>query len=96
MLIIRLARTWQKNLPFFRIVLTDHKKPVKSGYKEVLGWYNPIKHEYQLDVDQLKQYISHGTQLSERVAKLAYARSKDEVFKKFFEISNVQKPSKKK
>jgi len=61
-----------------------------------LGWYNPIKHEYQLDVDQLKQYISHGTQLSERVAKLAYARSKDEVFKKFFEISNVQKPSKKK
>ncbi|MFA7285139.1 MAG: 30S ribosomal protein S16 [Candidatus Absconditabacterales bacterium] len=96
MLIIRLARTGQKNLPFFRIVLTDHKKPVKSGYKEVLGWYNPIKHEYQLDVDQLKQYISHGTQLSERVAKLAYARSKDEVFKKFFEISNVQKPSKKK
>ncbi len=96
MLTIRLARTGQKNLPFFRIVLTDHKKPVKSGYKEILGWYNPIKHEYLLDTEQLKDYISKGTQLSERVAKLAYARSKDEVFKKFFVINTIQKPSKKK
>ncbi len=96
MQIIRLARTWQKNLPFFRIVLTDHKKPVKSGYTEILWWYNPIKHEFQIDTDQLIKYISNGTQLSDRVAKLAYSRTKDEVFKKFFEIKNTQKPSKKK
>jgi len=96
MQIIRLARTGQKNLPFFRIVLTDHKKPVKSWYKEILGRYNPIKHEFQLDADQLKSYISHGVQLSDRVAKLAFSRTKDEVFKKFFEIKNTQKPSKKK
>jgi small subunit ribosomal protein S16 len=96
MQIIRLARTGQKNLPFFRIVLTDHKKPVKSGYTQVLGRYNPLRHEFQVDTDQLKDFISKGTQLSDRVAKLAYSRTKDEVFAKFFTISNVQKASKKK
>jgi ribosomal protein S16 len=96
MQIVRLARTWQKNLPFFRIVLTDHKKPVKSGYKEILGRYNPIKHEFQVDTEQLKWYIANWVQLSDRVAKLAFSRTKEEVFKKFFEIKNTQKPSKKK
>lgn len=96
MQIIRLARTWQKNLPFFRIVLTDHKKPVKSWYTEVLWRYNPIKHEFQLDTDLVKKYISNGTQLSDRVAKLAYSRTKDELFKKFFEIRTIQKAPKKK
>ena len=96
MQIIRLARTWQKNLPFFRIVLTDHKKPVKSGYTEILWWYNPIKHEFQIDTDLLIKYISNGTQLSDRVAKLAYSRTKNEVFKKFIEFKTTQKPSKKK
>lgn len=96
MQIIRLARTGQKNLPFFRIVLTDHKKPVKSWYKEVLGRYNPIRHEFQLDAEQLKQYISKGVQLSDRVAKLAFSRTKEDIFKKFFEIKTIQKASKSK
>ncbi len=96
MQIIRLARTGQKNLPFFRIVLTDHKKPVKSGYTQVLGRYNPLRHEFQVDIEQLKAQISQGTQLSDRVAKLAYSRSKDEVFTKFFTIRTAQKASKQK
>jgi len=96
MQIIRLARTGQKNLPFFRIVLTDHKKPVKSGYKEVLGRYNPIKHELQVDADVVKTYIQQWVQLSDRVAKLIYARTKDALFQKFFVVNTVQKPSKKK
>lgn len=96
MQIIRLSRTGHKNLPFFRIVLTDHKKPVKSWYTQVLGWYNPIKHELQADADQIKEYTTKGVQLSERVAKLLYARSKDTAFQKFFELRNISKPSKKK
>lgn len=95
MQIIRLTRTGQKNLPFFRIVLTDHKKPVKSGYKEVLGRFNPVRHEFQLDPEQLKQYIANGVQLSDRVAKLAFSRTQDEVFKKFFVIKTAQKTTKK-
>ncbi|MDD3302925.1 MAG: 30S ribosomal protein S16 [Candidatus Gracilibacteria bacterium] len=71
MLKIRLARAGKRNLPFFRVVLTDHTKPAKSGYKEILGFYNPISKEFKIkDVEKVKKYISTGTQFSPRVEKL--------------------------
>lgn len=71
MLKIRLARAWKKNSPFFRVVLTEHTAPTKSGYKEVLGFFNPISKEFKLnDIDMIKKYISHWAQLSPRIEKL--------------------------
>jgi small subunit ribosomal protein S16 len=71
MLKIRLARAGKKNSPFFRVVLTEHTAPTKSGYKEVLGFFNPISKEFKInDVEAVKKYISHGAQLSERIVKL--------------------------
>lgn len=71
MLKIRLARAWKKNSPFFRVVLTEHTAPIKSGYKEVLGFFNPISKEFKLDnLESIKKYISQGAQLSPRVEKL--------------------------
>jgi len=71
MLKIRLARAWKKNSPFFRIVLTEHTAPAKSGYKEVLGFFNPISKEFKLNnIDMIKKYISHWAQFSPRVEKL--------------------------
>jgi len=71
MLKIRLARAGKKNSPFFRVVLTEHTAPSKSGFKEVLGFYNPISKEFKINsVENVKKYISHGTQLSPRVEKL--------------------------
>lgn len=71
MLKIRLARAWKKNSPFFRVVLTEHSAPTKSGYKEVLGFFNPISKEFKLnDLESIKKYISNGAQLSPRVEKL--------------------------
>jgi len=71
MLKIRLARAGKKNSPFFRVVLTEHTAPSKSGFKEVLGFYNPISKEFKINnVDAVKKYLSHGTQLSPRVEKL--------------------------
>ena len=86
---IRLSRWWRKNLPFFRIVLTDHRKPVKSWYTDVLWRYNPLRHESEVDTTKMLALIANGTHVSSRVAKLAYNKSKDETFKKFFVISNV-------
>lgn len=83
MLIIRLSRHGRKKLPFYRIVLTEHTKSVKSGYKEVLWWYNPLAHTIQVDAEKVKEWISKWAQLSERVAKLVYNETKDDVFKKF-------------
>ena len=48
MLKIRLSRAWKKNMPFFRVVLTEHTAAVKHWYKEVLGFYNPITKEFNL------------------------------------------------
>jgi len=84
MLKIRLARHGRKNLPFYRIVLTEHTRPVQSGYKLVLWWFNPIAHEMDVNLDEIKLWLSKWAQLSERVAKLLFAKTKDNMFKKYF------------
>jgi len=50
----------------------------------VLGGYDPIKHNLEVDVDAVKKHIAYGSQLSERVAKLLFAHTKDALFQKFF------------
>lgn len=84
MLKIRLARHGRKKAPFYRIVLTEHTKPSQHGYKTVLGRFNPLAHTMEAKVDEIKNWISQGAQPSERVAKLLFAHTKDDLFKKFF------------
>ena len=84
MLKIRLARHGRKNLPFYRIVLTEHTRPAQSGYKLVLGWFNPTAHEMDVNLDEVKLWLSKWAQLSERVAKLLYANTKEKKKKKYF------------
>ena len=84
MLKIRLARHGRKKLPFYRIVLTEHTKPAKAWYKLVLGWFNPLSHTMRADVSAIKEWISKWAQPTERVAKLLFADTKDDFFKKYF------------
>lgn len=71
MLKIRLARTWKKNQPHYRVVLTEHTAPCKSGYKEVLGFFNPMSKEFKIkDVEKVKTYVSNWAKFSPRVEKL--------------------------
>ncbi|RAL57884.1 30S ribosomal protein S16 [Candidatus Gracilibacteria bacterium GN02-872] len=71
MLKIRLSRAGKKNMPFFRVVLTEHTAAAKHGYKEVLGFYNPLTKELKLkDLEKIKKYLSQGIQFSPRVEKL--------------------------
>ena len=58
MLKIRLARGGKHKAPFYRVVLTEHTKPVKSGYKLVLGWFDPLKHTSKIDADAVKEWIA--------------------------------------
>ncbi len=95
MLRIRLARHGRIHRPFYRIVLTEHTKPVKSWYQEVLWWYDPINHKQELDIDAILNWISKWAQPSERVAKLAYKVSGKEDFKKFFSIKDIKRSKKK-
>ena len=71
MLKIRLSRAGKKNMPFFRVVLTEHTAAAKHWYKEVLGFYNPLTKEFKIkDVEKVKEYLSKGVQFSTRVEKL--------------------------
>ena len=98
MLTIRLARVGRRNLAMFRVVLTEHSKPSKCGYKEVLGSYNPLSHTLSIDVDAVKKYVSQWASLSERVAKLLYKQTNDQMYTKFFSlresVSKTKNPDK--
>ena len=52
-----------------------------------MGWFDPLHHKMELDVEKTKKLIAQGAQPSNRVAKLAYAHSKDEAFKKFIVLT---------
>lgn len=68
MLMIRLQRTGRKHEPTFRVVLTDSKNGPRSGkYLENLGWYDTRRKNdagKQLDVEQIKYWMSKGAKLS--------------------------------
>lgn len=66
MLMIRLQRVGRKNVPTFRVVLTDSKNSTKSGrFTEILGSFDPRDDKSKLvDADRVKYWISKGAQLS--------------------------------
>ncbi|MDP2090913.1 MAG: 30S ribosomal protein S16 [Candidatus Gracilibacteria bacterium] len=71
MLKIRLSRAGKRNMPFFRVVVTEHTAAAKHGYIEVLGFYNPLSKDFKInDLDKVKAYVSNGVQFSPRVEKL--------------------------
>jgi len=95
MLRIRLARHGRVHRPFYRVVLTEHTKPVKSGYQAVLGWYDPINHKQDLDIQTIKSWIEKGAQPSTRVAKLAFKVSSDDFFKKYYVEKDIKRKKRK-
>ena len=83
MLKIRLARWWRKKAAFYRVVLTEHTKPVKSWYKTVLGRHDPVRHDTKLDIEAIKEWIAKWAQPSNRVAKICLKESGDDFFKAY-------------
>lgn len=66
MLKIRLQRVGRKNIPTFRVVLTDSKNSTKSGkFLEVLGNYDPINNVKEIKTDRIKYWMSQGAKPSE-------------------------------
>lgn len=76
MLKIRLQRTGRENIPFYRIVVAEHARPVKSKYIERLGTYNPVPNPWILEVDAAKvqEWIKKGAQPSSTLARLFKAK----------------------
>lgn len=71
MLVIRLFRKGKKNQPFFKIVVTDKRKPARAGrFVEQVGFYNPLTKEKNLNADRIKHWLSVGAQPSSTVHNL--------------------------
>ena len=74
MVTIRMARGGSKKRPFYKIVVSDSRKPRDSGYIESLGFFNPRARgqEVRLELKQerIDHWISEGAQLSTRVNTL--------------------------
>lgn len=87
MLKIRLARAGRHKTPFFRIVLTEHTRPIQSGYQDILGFYDPLKHKVTIDVEASKAWIAKGAKPTSRVAKILHQHTGDDFFKKYIVIT---------
>lgn len=72
MLEIRLSRVGKTNQPHFRLVVTEHTKPAKTGYIEILGAYHPAaKIKMQaIKIDRVKFWLKQGAHLSQTAASI--------------------------
>lgn len=87
---IRLTRMGKKKQPFYRIVVVDQRKRRDGAYIESLGYYDPIKDPYILnvDVDKAVEWIMKGAQPSDTVRNLL---RKAGVLKKVDELKRTKK-----
>ena len=71
MLVIRLFRVGKKNQPSFKIIVTDKRRPPKSGrFVEEVGFYNPLTKEKVLKSERIKYWLSVGAKPSVTVNNL--------------------------
>ena len=77
MLVIRLSRQGRSKRPFYRVVLTEHTKPAQCGHLEVLGSYDPLKHIFEADVENIKM-IQCSKNSIKKLREKVYQRKKNE------------------
>ena len=76
---IRLRRMGSNKKPFFRVVVTDMRRPNEGRFIEALGWYDPKKKgmNYELRVDRIEYWQSKGAVISDTVNSLLKKAKKE-------------------
>ncbi|MCL6564862.1 MAG: 30S ribosomal protein S16 [Acidobacteriia bacterium] len=76
MLVIRLSRFGKKKKPFYRVVVTDRRRPRDGRFVEIVGTYDPLKQpaEVRLDAERVKYWLGCGAQPSDTVRSLLRAQ----------------------
>ncbi|RMD77732.1 30S ribosomal protein S16 [Candidatus Dojkabacteria bacterium] len=67
---IRLSRVGRKNLPSYKIVVTDARRKRESNFIECLGSYSPITKNLVIDEDRAKYWIGVGARPTDTVKAL--------------------------
>lgn len=70
MLTIRLSRVGKKNMPMYRLVISEKGRDLYGRALEILGSYNPHSKDLQAKADRIKYWISQGAQMSATVNNL--------------------------
>jgi small subunit ribosomal protein S16 len=92
MLTIRLSRVGKKNLPMYRLVVSEKGRDLYGRSLEIVGSYNPHSKDLQVKADRIKHHLANGATMSPTVSNLL-------VEKKVIEVAKVKastaKPKKK-
>lgn len=69
---IRLTRAGAKKKPFYRVIVTDSRRPREGQFLDILGIYDPMQEPALVRIDQEKAalWLSRGAQLSDTVKSL--------------------------
>lgn len=72
MLTIRLQRTGRENLPSYRLVVAEKRRPVKGKFLEIVGHYLPALEtpKFEFDAARVEHWIGKGAIPSDTVARL--------------------------
>lgn len=70
MLTIRLSRIGKKNMPMYRLVISENARDPYGRALEILGSYNPHTKDLAVKADRIKHWISMGSQMSKTVNNL--------------------------
>ena len=69
---LRLKRMGAKQRPFYRIVAADSRSPRDGKFIEVVGTYQPIYEENNVNIDEEKalKWLNNGAQPTDTVKSL--------------------------
>jgi small subunit ribosomal protein S16 len=69
---IRLAKFGRRHHPIYRIVVMDSRRPREGKYIDIIGTYDPVRHEIvSFDEEKYNKWLSLGAEVSDR-AKAIY------------------------
>ncbi len=69
---LRLKRMGAKARPFYRIVAADSRSPRDGRFIEIVGTYNPIAKDNQVNLDEEKamKWLNNGAQPTDTVRNI--------------------------
>lgn len=69
---IRLTRAGAKKRPFYRVIVTDSRRPREGQFLDTLGIYDPMQEPalVRIDPERAALWLGRGAQLSDTVKSL--------------------------
>lgn len=70
MLKLRLKRIGRKRSPSYRLVVMENSTRRDGKPMDELGYYNPLKKQFQFDSEKIEKWLNYGVKPTETVMTL--------------------------